>query len=93
MFEMVNNMKSYIAKIDITLRESILDVQGKTVEHALHSLEYTDISHVRIGKYVELTVKAENEENAHKRVSAACNQLIANPIIEDYSITFEEITE
>lgn len=86
-------MKNYIAKINITLRKSILDVQGKTVEHALHSLEYSDISHVRIGKYVELTISAENMDIANSRVSEACSKLIANPIIEDFHIDIEEISE
>lgn len=86
-------MKHYLAKINISLRESILDVQGKTVEHALHSLQYTDISHVRIGKYVELTVIADNDEMAYSRTESACKQLIANPIIEDYKITLEELSK
>lgn len=86
-------MKSFLAKIDISLRKSILDVQGKTVEHALHSLEYTEISHVRIGRYVELTVEAGNETAAKIRVESACNTLIANPIIEDFNVTIEEINK
>ncbi len=86
-------MKSYKAKINITLREGILDVQGKTVEHALHSLEYKDLSHIRIGKYVELTVIAPDEQSAVEKVSSACNQLIANPIIEDFKINIEEVTK
>lgn len=84
-------MKNFLAKINISLRESILDVQGKTVEHALHSIEYNDISHVRIGRYVELTVTAENESDAKSKVESACNKLIANPIIEDFKISIEEI--
>ena len=49
-------MKHFKAMITVTLRKSILDVQGKTVEHALHSTNFTSIEHVRIGKYVELFV-------------------------------------
>lgn len=85
-------MKSFKASIKITLRENILDVQGKTVENALHSLEYNDINQIRIGKYVELNIIAENENSALERVNKACEQLIANPIIEDYFVTIKEIT-
>ncbi|MBX3042847.1 MAG: phosphoribosylformylglycinamidine synthase subunit PurS [Candidatus Kapabacteria bacterium] len=81
------------AKINITLRESILDVQGKTIEHALHSLEYQNLNHVRIGKYVEINVTAVSPEAAYESVSSACSKLIANPIIEDYYINIEEISE
>ncbi len=85
-------MKLFKASIKITLRENILDVQGKTVENALHSLEYNDINQIRIGKYVELNINAENENSALERVNKACEQLIANPIIEDYFVTIKEIT-
>ncbi|GAB1370997.1 phosphoribosylformylglycinamidine synthase subunit PurS [Candidatus Kapaibacterium sp.] len=84
-------MKQFKGKVSITLRENILDVQGKTIEHALHSLNYNDLTHVRIGKYVEVLISAENTEIAQARLSEACNQLIANPIIEDYKIILEEI--
>lgn len=79
-------MKNYSAQIEITLRASILDVQGKTVEHALHSIGYNGYNNVRIGKFVTLDVKAENEEEARKSLDEACKSLIANPIIEDYKI-------
>ncbi len=79
----------YSAKINITLRDGILDVQGKTVENALHSIEFKMIENVRIGKYVVLEVEAESEEKAHELVDSACSKLIANPIIEDYVITIE----
>jgi phosphoribosylformylglycinamidine synthase len=84
-------MKSFKAKITITLRENILDVQGKTIEHALHSLEYNDINHIRIGKFVELMVNAESDSLALERVKSACSQLIANPIVEDYFVSIEEV--
>jgi phosphoribosylformylglycinamidine synthase len=84
-------MKNFKAKINITLREGILDVQGKTVEHALHTLEYNDLTHIRIGKYVEINVLANDKTQAESRVNDACKQLIANPIIEDFRIIIEEM--
>lgn len=82
-------MKNFKASIRITLRESILDVQGKTVESALESIELAAISGVRIGKFVSLNVEAESKEKAFEIVDEACKKLIANPIIEDYSIEIE----
>lgn len=82
-------MNSYHAVVTITLRKGILDVQGKTVEHALHTSSFSDISDVRIGKHVEMTVNADSEEQALSLVNSACKELIANPIIEDYSIALQ----
>lgn len=84
-------MNKYQAIIDITLRKSILDVQGKAVEQALHSIEFPMISNVRIGKHVELFVEAEDADKAHALVDDASKKLIANPIIEDYIITINEM--
>ncbi len=81
---------NYKASIKITLRAGILDVQGKTVEHALHSIEFPMIDNVRIGKYVELNVDADSGVQAKEIVSDACNKLIANPIVEDFVIEIEE---
>ena len=83
-------MKKYKAQIKITLRKGILDVQGKAVEHALHSIEFKMLSDVRIGKYIELYVEAENSEKAKSLVSIASEKLIANPIIEDFEIKIIE---
>lgn len=83
-------MKNFNAKINISLRAGILDVQGKAVEQALHAIDFKSITGVRIGKYVTLSVEADNADNAREIVSQACNKLIANPIIEDYSILIEE---
>lgn len=83
-------MKSYSAEIKITLREGILDVQGKTVENSLKTLDFPMISSVRIGKFVRLAVEAENAEQAREITESACRKLIANPIIEDFAITIIE---
>lgn len=84
-------MKKYKAKVRITLRKSILDVQGKTVEKALHSIDFDILTNVRIGKYVEMDVDAQNDGQAEAFLDDACKKLIANPIIEDYSIEIEEV--
>jgi phosphoribosylformylglycinamidine synthase len=83
-------MTNYRAAIRIQLRKQILDVQGKTVEHALHSLAFQHISNVHIGKYVELTVAAASKDAALEQVKEACSKLIANPIMEDFHIDLTE---
>lgn len=85
-------MKHFKAMITVTLRKSILDVQGKTVEHALHSTNFTSIEHVRIGKYVELFVHADSAEQALSIVDDACKSIIANPIMEDHHIELQEVS-
>ena len=82
-------MEKFKAQIEITLREGILDVQGKAVRNALHSMEYPMIDNVRIGKFVTLSVDADSREKAIELVDEACKKLIANPIIEDYKIVLE----
>lgn len=83
-------MKTYTAHVTITLRRAILDVQGKTVEHALHSLHMPQLSNVRIGKYVEMSVQAPDAQSAHDIADEACSKLLANPVMEDYAIRIEE---
>lgn len=83
-------MKDFKAYIKITLRKEILDVQGKAVEHGLHSIDFNQLTNIRIGRYAELDVKAEDAEKAKRVVSEACKKLIANPIIEDFEIEIKE---
>lgn len=70
----------------VTLRPSIADVQGVTVEQALHALGFSAIENVRIGKYVEMAVQASSAEEARMHAEQACQRLLANPVIEDYRI-------
>jgi phosphoribosylformylglycinamidine synthase len=84
-------MKQFVAQVTVTLRKSILDVQGKTVEQALQSLHMPSLSNVRIGKHVEIEVHAPDRETALEQVEDACRKLIANPVMEDFKITIEEL--
>jgi phosphoribosylformylglycinamidine synthase PurS subunit len=84
-------MAHFRAAIRIQLRKQILDVQGKTVENALHSLNFDHLTDVHIGKYVELTVAATSKDAALASVEDACKKLIANPIMEDYQIDLVEL--
>ncbi len=81
----------YLAKIKVTLRKSILDPQGKAVEHSIQSLGYKNIEDTRIGKYIELKLDASTEEEARKISEEISDKLLANPVMEDYSIEIESL--
>ena len=80
----------YKAKVNVTLRPSILDPKGKAAHHALQNLGLNEVQQVRIGKFIELDVEADNKEAATKIVDAACTKLLANEVMEDYDITFDD---
>ena len=77
---------TYLAEIDIMPQKEILDPQGKAVKLGLHNLNMDSIDNVRIGKHIRLEVEAATEEQARATVDAACRQLLANLIMEEYSI-------
>lgn len=79
----------YISKINISLRKTILDPQGKAIEHSLRSLGFESIIDTRIGKYIELKIDAGSKQEAEKISEEACKKLLANPVMEDF--TFEII--
>ncbi|MEZ0539837.1 phosphoribosylformylglycinamidine synthase subunit PurS [Fibrella arboris] len=79
----------YLAEIDIMPQKEILDPQGKAVKLGLHNLNMDTIDNVRIGKHIRLEVEAESEAQAQETVEAACRQLLANLIMEEYSITLK----
>jgi len=83
-------MKTYTAHIAVTLRRAILDVQGKAVENALHSLHMTGLTNVRIGKHIELHVQALDHDSASAMIRDACEKLLTNPVMEDFTFTLEE---
>jgi phosphoribosylformylglycinamidine synthase len=80
----------YKVKVYVTLRESVLDPQGKAVKNSLNSLNYKEIADVRIGKYMELTIE-KSDRNIDDVVNEVCSKLLANPVIEDYRYEVEEV--
>ena len=74
----------FLSKIIVTLRPSILDPQGKAVEHAVASLNVGTFRDVRIGKYIEMKVDASDETAARSATEEVCRKLLANPVMEDY---------
>lgn len=80
----------YKATVNVTLRKSILDPQGKAAHHALQNLGMKEIGGVRIGKLIELDIDAESKERAQKIAEDACTQLLANEVMEDFEVTIQE---
>lgn len=72
------------AKIHVTLKQGILDPQGKAIEHALDSLGFKNAANVRVGKYMELDLNQTDKIKAETEVRAMCEKLLANTIIEEY---------
>lgn len=80
----------YKVKVYVTLRKSVLDPQGTAVQHSLNSLSYTEISDVRIGKYMELTIE-KSDRDVNEVVKEVCEKLLVNTVIEDYRYDVEEV--
>jgi phosphoribosylformylglycinamidine synthase len=72
------------AKIHVTLKQGILDPQGKAIEHALESLGFKNAGNVRVGKYMEVDVQESDRANAEAQVKQMCDTLLANTVIEEY---------
>ena len=81
----------YRALVTVTLRPSILDTQGKAVERALHDLGHAAVEGVRVGKHFELEIAADSVEAAEALAHKACDTLLANPVMEDYTVHIEEM--
>ena len=77
-------------RVFVTLEKGVLDPQGKAVENSLHSLGFTSVSEVRMGKYLELQVDADGAEDAEGQTRRMCEKLLANPVIEDYRFEVAE---
>ncbi len=82
-------MKEFKVKVEVKLKQVVLDPQGKAVLNALHNLGYDQVSEARIGKLIELKLINNNSENVIEQVKEMCSKLLANPVIEDFSIIVE----
>ncbi len=76
-------------KVYVTLRKSVLDPQGTAVMGALHTMGYTEVEDVRIGKYLEIQVD-DSERELDDVVKEMCERLLTNTVIEDYRYDIEE---
>ena len=76
------------AKVKVTLKNGVLDPQGKAIEGALSSMGFGGVNGVRQGKYFEIDLAETDKAKAEAAVKAMCDKLIANTVIENYVIEF-----
>ena len=74
------------ARVHVTLKNGVLDPEGKAIGHALGSLGFSGVGEVRQGKFIELEIAETDAAKAKAQVKEMCERLLANTVIEDYRI-------
>ncbi len=77
------------AKVHVTLKNGVLDPQGKAIEHTLSSLGFKGVNQARQGKFIELELAETDADKARAQVDEMCKKLLANTVIENYTIDIE----
>ena len=80
----------YRADVHVRLKRTVNDPQGLAISGGLHSLGYETVEQVRAGKLIEVWLEAEDEDEARRLADAMSDQLLANPVIEEYEIEIAE---
>jgi len=75
-----------VAIVNIFLKDGVLDPQGKAIHHALDAMDFKGVEDVRMGKQIILKLTSNNQEEAEKEVKKMAEEILANTVIEDYSI-------
>ena len=78
--------KKMTAIVNIFLKEGVLDPQGKAIHHALDAMNFEGVEDVRMGKQIVLKLSTNNKEEAQKEVEKMAQEILANTVIEDYTI-------
>ena len=78
------------AIVNVFLKPGVLDSQGKAVHHALSSLHFDNVKDVRVGKQIVLQLDETDAQKAQEEVKKMCEELLANTVIEDYTIEIEQ---
>tara|TARA_S200000501_G_scaffold2984_1_gene2662 strand:+ start:951 stop:1184 length:234 start_codon:yes stop_codon:yes gene_type:complete len=73
-------------KVTVTLKNGVLDPQGKAIQQTLNGMGFSNVEEVRQGKYFEVEVNEKDEDKAKSKVEEMCKKLLANLVIEDYKI-------
>ena len=73
-------------KVIVTLKDGVLDPQGKAIQQTLNGMNFSNIDEVRQGKYFEININESNKSNAKTQVEEMCKKLLANLVIEDFKI-------
>lgn len=86
-------MNKWLVKLEIFLKEGVLDPQGKAINSALHSLGFKEVEEVRMGKILKLKIEGETEEEVREKVKRMSEIFLANPVTENFEIKVEKICE
>ncbi|MDV2582633.1 phosphoribosylformylglycinamidine synthase subunit PurS [Alkalibacillus haloalkaliphilus] len=78
-------------KVYVTLKAGVLDPQGKAIEQALEAMNVNNVEGMRVGKYMEFHLEPEKGQSVDEQVTHICEQLLSNPVIEDYRYETEEV--
>ena len=73
-------------KLIVTLKNGVLDPQGKAIQQTLRGMSFSNVEEIRQGKYFEVSLNENNETKAKAQVEEMCKKLLANLVIEDYKI-------
>ena len=73
-------------KVIVTLKDGVLDPQGKVIQQTLNGMSFSEVKEVRQGKYFDIEVSTSDEKKAKNKVEEMCKKLLANLVIEDYKI-------
>nr|WP_038816922.1 phosphoribosylformylglycinamidine synthase subunit PurS [Campylobacter jejuni] len=76
--------------VNISLKNGVLDPQGKAVEKALHSLNFNSVKEVKIAKQIKISLDEKDEKLAKEQVKKMCEELLVNSVIEDYELVIEK---
>lgn len=76
----------WLAQLVVTLKPVVNDPQGIVIREGLHQLGFDGVEQVRAGKYLEITVEAADEHTAREQLTAMCERLLRNPVIEDWEL-------
>lgn len=76
--------------VNISLKNGVLDPQGKAVEKALHSLNFNSVKEVKIAKQIKISLDEKDEKLAKEQVKKMCEELLVNGVIEDYDLVIEK---
>jgi len=77
------------ARVHVTLKNGVLDPQGKAIQHALTALGFSGVEEVRQGKFIELQLAESDPAKARAEVEEMCRRLLANSVIENYEVEVE----
>lgn len=76
--------------VNISLKNGVLDPQGKAVEKALHSLNFNSVKEVKIAKQIKISLDEKDEKLTKEQVKKMCEELLVNSVIEDYELVIEK---